>query len=103
MDKKKFSKTVKPLLSDKTEFREKIYLTENQETLTFESETTETLNNFFANKTSKFNEKDSVTENIIDQSHIEIKNHPSIVEMQKYSKNKIFRRSKHGRNRNRSS
>ena len=66
MDKNKFSKTVKPLLSDKTGFREKIYLTENQETLTFESATTETLNNFFANKTPKFNAKDSVTENIKD-------------------------------------
>ena len=33
-----------------TVFSEKINLTENEKTLTFDSETAETLNNFFSNK-----------------------------------------------------
>ena len=98
MNNKKFWKTVKPLVSDMIEFREKMHLTENEETLTFESETTETFNNFFANiikklKTQKFNTKDSVTENIKDpvsKAILKYKNHPTILKMQKCSKNKIF-------------
>ena len=42
VDNKKFWKTVKPLLSDKSVSREKINLTENEKMLTSESETAET-------------------------------------------------------------
>ena len=44
---KKFWKTVKPLLSDKSVSREKINLTENEKMLTSESETADTSNIFF--------------------------------------------------------
>ena len=69
IDNKKFWKTVKPLLSDKSVSREKINLTENEKMLTSESETAETLNNFFSNLVKKlsipkFNSNNSVTENI---------------------------------------
>ena len=68
VDNKKFWKTVKLLLSGKSVSRKKINLTKNETLLTPESETTETLNNFFSNivKTlniSKFNLNNSVTEN----------------------------------------
>ena len=53
IDNKKFWKTVKPLLSDKSVSREKIKLTENEKMLTSESETAETLNNFFSNIVKK--------------------------------------------------
>ena len=53
IDNKKFWKTVKPLLSDKSVSREKINLTENEKMLTSESETAETLNNFFSNIVKK--------------------------------------------------
>ena len=46
-DNEKFWKTVKPLLSNKSKSREKINLNENEKTLTSESETAETLSNFF--------------------------------------------------------
>ena len=71
IDNKKFWKTVKPLFSDKSVSREKINLTENEKMLTSESETAETLNNFFPNIVKKlnipeFNSNNSVTENIKD-------------------------------------
>ena len=47
IDNKKFWKTVKPLLSDKSVSREKINLTENEKMLTSESETADTSNIFF--------------------------------------------------------
>ena len=53
IDNKKFWKTVKPLLSDKSVSREKINLTENEKMLTSESETAETLNRFFSNIVKK--------------------------------------------------
>ena len=95
---KKFWKTVKPLLSDKSVSREKINLTENEKMLTSESETAETLNNFFSNivkklNIPKFNSNNSVTENIKDpvfKAILKYKNHPSILAIQKYSKNKTF-------------
>ena len=98
LDNKKFWKTVKPLLSDKSVSREKINLTENEKMLTSESETAETLNNFFSNivkklNIPKFNSNNSVTENIKDpvfKAILKYKNHPSILAIQKYSKNKTF-------------
>ena len=98
IDNKKFWKTVKPLLSDKSVSREKINLTENEKMLTSESETAETLNNFFSNivkklNIPKFNSNNSVTENMngpVFKAILKYKNHPSILAIQKYSKNKTF-------------
>ena len=69
IDNKQFCKTVKPLLSDKSISREKINLTGNENMFTSESQTAETLNNFFFNiikklNISKFNSNNSVTKNI---------------------------------------
>ena len=66
--------------------------------LASESETAETLNNFFSNivkklNIPKFNSNNSVTENIKDpvfKAILKYKNHPSILAIQKYSKNKTF-------------
>ena len=63
-----------------------------------ESKTAETLNNFFSNivkklNIPKFNSNNSVTENIKDpvfKAILKYKNHPSILAIQKYSKNKTF-------------
>ena len=67
--------------------------------LASESETAETLNNFFSNIIKKlnipeFNSNNSVNENIKDpvfKTILEYKNHPSILPIQKYSKKKTFR------------
>ena len=48
MNNRRFWKAIKPLLSDKTVFREKRNLTENEKMVT-EFETAETLDNFFSN------------------------------------------------------
>ena len=98
IDNKKLWKTLKPLLSDKSVSREKINLTENEKMLTSESETAETLNNFFSNivkklNIPKFNSNNSVTENMkgpVFKAILKYKNHPSILAIQKYSKNKTF-------------
>ena len=98
IDNKKFWKTVKALLSDKSVSREKINLTENGNMRTSESETAESLNNFFYNivkkfNVPKFNSNNSVTGNIKDpvsKAILKYKNHPSILAIQKYSKNKTF-------------
>ena len=66
-------------------------LTENEKMLTSESETAETLNNFFSNivkklNISKINSNNSVTENIKDPVFKAIwkyKSHPSILVIQK--------------------
>ena len=65
--------------------------------LASESETAETLNNFFSNivkkPSPKFNSNTSVTGNIKDpvfKAILKYKNHPSILAIQKYSKNKTF-------------
>ena len=98
IDNKKFWKTVKALLSDKSVSREKINLTENGNMRTSESETAESLNNFFYNivkkfNIPKFNSNNSVKGNIKDpvsKAILKYKNHPSILAIQKYSKNKTF-------------
>ena len=66
--------------------------------LASESETAETLNNFFSNivkklNIPKFNSNNSVTENIKDpviKAILQYKNHPSILAIQIYIKNKTF-------------
>ena len=98
IDNKRFWKTVKPLLTDKSVSREKINLTENEKLLTSECEIAKTLNNFFSNIVKKlnilkFNSNNSVTKNIKDpvfKAILKYKNHRSILAIQKYSKNKIF-------------
>ena len=97
-DNKKFWKTVKPLLSDKSVSREKTNLIENEKALTSESKTTETLNNFFSNivkklEIPKFDSNDLVTENIKDpvfKAISKYENHRSILVIQKYKNSKIF-------------
>ena len=94
---KKVWKTVKSLLSDKSVSREKINQTENEKMLTSECEKAEH-SNFFSNivkklNIPKFNSNHSVTENIEDSAFkaiLKYKNHPSILAIQKYSKNKTF-------------
>ena len=79
------------MLCDKSVSREKINLTENEKMLTSESETAETLNNFFSNivkklNISKINSNNSVTENIKDpvfKAILKYKSHPSILVIQK--------------------
>ena len=90
IDNKKFWKTVKPLLSDKSVSREKINLTEREKMLTSKSDTAETLN-FFSNMVkkiniSKFNSNNSVNENIMDpvfKAILKHKNHPTDLALQK--------------------
>ena len=94
-DNKEFWETVKLLLSDKSVSREKISLTESENTLTSGSETAETLKNFFSNivkklEIPKFNSNDSVTKNIkntVFKAILKYKNHPSNLAIQKNSKN----------------
>ena len=103
IDDKKVWKTVKPLLSDKSVSREKINLTENEKMLTSESETAETLNNFFSNivkklNIPKFNSNNSVTENMkgpVFKAILKYKNHPSILAIQKKKTKKNPARTKH--------
>ena len=98
IDNKKFWKIIKPLLSDRSVSKEKINLTENEKMLTSECETAETLKNLFSNivkklNIPKFNSNNSVTENIKDpvfKAIFKYKNYPSILAIQKYSKNKTF-------------
>ena len=97
IDNKKFWKTVELFLSDKSVSREKINLTENEKMLTSESETAETLNNFFSNivkklNISKINSNSSVTENKdpVFKATLKYKNRPSTPAIQKCSKKKTF-------------
>ena len=75
---------------------EKINLAENEKMLASESETAETLNNFFSNivkklNIPKFNSNNLVKENIKDpvfKPILKYKNHPNMLAIQKCSKNK---------------
>ena len=86
------------MLFDKSVSREKINLAENEKMPTSESATAKTLDNFFSNivkklNTPNFNSNNSVTKNIKDpvsKAILKYKNHPSILAIQKYSKNKTF-------------
>ena len=88
----------KLLLSDRSVSREKINLAENEKMPTSESATAKILDNFFSNivkklNTPNFNSNNSVTKNIKDpvsKAILKYKNHPSILAIQKYSKNKTF-------------
>ena len=68
-DKKRFRKTVTPLLSDKVTHKEKINLSENREILKTDMETAKVLNTFFPNiaqnlKISRFPHFDPLIQNI---------------------------------------
>ena len=95
---KKFWKTVKPLLSDKSKSSDKIHLSENGELLNNESETAEVLNNFFSNivknlKIPEYENIDPNFENVKDpifRAISKYKNHPSITAIKEKAKNAMF-------------
>ena len=86
-DNKKFWKTVRPLLSDKSINSDKIHLNENGELINSESKTVEVLNEFFSNivKNLKILEYDNVNpdfENVkgsVFKEILKYQNHPSII------------------------
>ena len=97
-DNKKFWKTVKPLLSDKSINSDKIHLNENGELINSESKTAEVLNEFFSNivKNLKIPEYENLNhnfENIKDpvfRAILKYKNHPSIIAIKEKSRNSKF-------------
>ena len=97
-DNKKFWKTVKPYLSDKSVKCDKINLNENGELLKSESETAEVFNNFFSNivkniKIPEYKNLNTNIENVKDpflRAILKYKNHPSIIAIKEKSKNEKF-------------
>ena len=97
-----FCKTIKPLLSDKSCIRDRISISGKGEILKTESETAETLNDFFSNiakdlNISRYSELDSVAENIIEpilRAIFKYKDHPSILAIQSQYEAKTFRFTK---------
>ena len=97
-DNKKFWKTVKPFLSDKSKTSDKIHFNENGELLNSESETAEVLNNFFSNivkdlKIPEYENLDRSFENVEDpvlRAILKYKNHPSITVIKEKAKNSVF-------------
>ena len=81
---------MKPLLSDKSLIRDRIGISEKGEILKTESQTAETLNNFFSNMVknldiSRYSEIDSVTKHIADltlKGIFKYKDHPSVLAIQ---------------------
>ena len=84
---KKFWKTVKPFLSDKSINSDKIHLNENGELINSESKTAEVLNEFFSNivKNLKIPEYENLNPNFekvkdpVFKAILKYKNHPSII------------------------
>ena len=96
-DNKKFWKTVKPFLSDKSKTSDKIHLNENGELLNSESETAEVLNNFLNIvknlKIPEYENLDRNFENVEDpvlRAILKYKNHPSITVIKEKAKNSVF-------------
>ena len=97
-DNKKFWKTVKPFLSDKSKTSDKIHFNENGELLNSESERAEVLNNFFSNivkdlKIPEYEKLDRSFENVEDpvlRATLKYKNHPSITVIKEKAKNSLF-------------
>ena len=97
-DNKKFWKTVKPFLSDKSINSDKIHLNENGELINSKSKTAEVLNKFFSIivKNLKIPEYENLNRNFekVDNSVLKemfkYKNHPSIIEIEKNLKNSKF-------------
>ena len=94
-DNKRFWKTVKPYLSDKSVKCGKINLNENGELLKSESETAEVFNNYFSNivknlKIPEYKNLNANIENVKDpdfRAILKYKNHPSIIAIKEKSKN----------------
>ena len=97
-DNKKFWKTVKPYLPDKSVKCDKINLSENGELLKSESETAEVFNNFFSNivKNLKIPEYKNLNRNIenvkdpVFRAILKYKNYSSIIAIKEKSKNEKF-------------
>ena len=96
-DNKKFWKTVKPFLSDKSKTSDKIHLNENGELLNSESETAEVLNNFLTIvknlKIPEYENLDRNFENVEDpvlRAILKYKDHPSITVIKEKAKNSVF-------------
>ena len=97
-DNKKFLRTIKPYLSDKSVKSDKIHLNENGNLIKGESETAEVLNNFFSNivkklKIPEYENLNSNIENIKDpvfRAILKYKNHSSIIAINEKSKNAKF-------------
>ena len=86
-DNKKFWKTVKPFLSDKSINSDKIHLNENGELINSKTKTAEVLNEFFSNivKNLKIPEYENLNCNFqkvkdpVLKAILKYKNHPSII------------------------
>ena len=90
-------KTVKPLLSDKSVYSDKIHLNENEELINSEYKTAEALNEFFSNIVKILNipeyenlnpNLENVKETVL-KTILKYKNHPSITAIQKIKKLEI--------------
>ena len=96
-DNKKFWKTVKPLLSDKSKSNEKIVLLEDNE-INEDKDNAGRLNSFFSNavknlKIPEFSETNPLAENIshpIFKAILKHENHPSIIAIQNAKKGARF-------------
>ena len=97
-DNKKFWKTVKPFLFDKSINSGKIHLNENEELINSKSKIAEVLNEFFSNtvKNIKITEHENLNRNFekvkypVLKAILKYKNHPSITAIKEKSKNSKF-------------
>ena len=95
-DNKTFWKTVKPMLSKKIKFNERITLIENDEIIKTEKRTAEVLNAFFSNVVQnldiqQYNVDDPICENIDEpllKAIVRYRNQPSIVAIKKFCNSK---------------
>ena len=86
-DNKKFWKTVKPFLSDKSINSDKIHLNENGELINSKTKTAEVLNEFFSNivknlkipECENFNRNFQKVKDPVLKAILKYKNHPSII------------------------
>ena len=97
MDNKLFWKTIKPSFSDKIVTRDGIHLTENGEVVKTESETEETLSNFFGDviknlmipKYSEYDPSIDRVENRTIRAILKYRNHPSVLAIRERKKAQI--------------
>ena len=97
-DNKKFWKTVKPFLSDKSINSDKIHLNENGELINSKTKTAEILSEFFSNivKNLKIPEYENLNRNFrkvkdpVLKAILKYKNHLSIIGLKEKSKNSKF-------------
>ena len=81
IDNKKFYQTVKPFLSGKLKSREKITLVEKEELVSSEYDVVQRFNQFFSNIVKNFHIAKYMVE---DKLHLNLKNHPTLMEILKY-------------------